>query len=122
MAIVHSKATQSQTTLSEEERVGEIQALTKALGAEVSAETLQQVAAVCVATRVADPSTPLSPSGSPTPFSGAESQDDALHSSIWEKDRSFDRLFKALVKALEPTKVSGLAFCSKTLFVNVLVV
>lgn len=101
---LHSKATQAQTTLSEEERVGEIQALTKALEAEVSAETLQQVAAVCVATRVADPSTPLSPSGGPTPFSGAESQDDALHSSIWEKDRNFDRLFKTLVKALDPAK------------------
>ncbi|KAH6915150.1 clasp N terminal-domain-containing protein [Coprinopsis sp. MPI-PUGE-AT-0042] len=96
---LYSKMAPSQSQ-SDEERAAEIDSLVQALGEkEVSKETLQQIAAVCVANCVADPATPSSPS----PFD-TQTLSDTLHSEVWEKNRNFDRLFKGLLRVLEPSK------------------
>ncbi|KAF8640074.1 hypothetical protein AX17_001315 [Amanita inopinata Kibby_2008] len=69
--------------------------------------TLQQLAFISLANRVADSSPSSSPVFdeplSPSPFQASQSVP-SLHADMWEKDKSFDRLFKALIQYLSTVK------------------
>ena len=75
---------------------------------------LEQLAFICMANKAADASPPLSPMfdgpASPSPFNASQSVP-SLHSDIWEKDKTFDRLFRALVQYLNAAKVITLMSC-----------
>jgi CLIP-associating protein 1/2 len=95
----------------------EIKALVEALErGELSKDILQKAALACIENPVApDPSSPMSlvmgeEPTSPSPFAvkALPSQQQQLHSDLWERERLFDRLFEALLTVLEPSKVSFL--------------
>ncbi|KAG2013897.1 hypothetical protein CC2G_010761 [Coprinopsis cinerea AmutBmut pab1-1] len=107
-----SKAAPSQLK-SELERMDEIKALVEALErGELSKDILQKAALACIENPVApDPSSPMSlvmgeEPTSPSPFAvkALPSQQQQLHSDLWERERLFDRLFGALLTVLEPSK------------------
>ncbi|KAK2466497.1 hypothetical protein APHAL10511_002139 [Amanita phalloides] len=78
-------------------------------GGEPDIATLQQLAFICVANKVADASPPLSPMldgpVSPSPFNTSQSVP-SLHSDIWEKNKTFNRLLRALMQCLNDAKDS----------------
>ncbi|CAA7260161.1 unnamed protein product [Cyclocybe aegerita] len=90
------------------ERVQELDGLIASLDSgQADVATLKQLALICMANTVADlPSPPLSletfPT-SPTPLDTSRSIP-ALYSDIWEKNNTFDKLFKALIKYSVPTR------------------
>lgn len=75
---------------------------------DVDIDLLQKLALFCMANPVSDPSSPMSADygfpGSPTPFASAGSVTN-LYADIWESEKNFDRLFKALVQFVESEKV-----------------
>lgn len=77
-------------------------------GGEPTLATLQELVSICAANKVLDTSPPLSPmlDGpiSPSPFNVSQSMP-SLHPDIWEKDKTFDKLFQALAQYLNDTKV-----------------
>lgn len=77
-------------------------------GGEPTLAILQQLASICAATKVLDTSPPLSPMldgpVSPSPFNVSQSMP-SLHPDIWEKDKTFNKLFQALAQYLHDTKV-----------------
>jgi CLIP-associating protein 1/2 len=75
---------------------------------------LKRLALICQETTSSDLSSPpLSPDGrhpsSPTPLVPSLSTNQ-LYSNIWEKNKTFERFFKALMTYLDPERV-----CSNTL-------
>ena len=72
---------------------------------------LQKLARFCIENPAVDIfSPPLSPislqPSSPSPFIEKSASFPTLTSQMWTKDKNFDRFFNALMKFLEPTKVS----------------
>jgi len=90
-------------------RVQELETLITALDSgDADVAALKRLALICMENTVAELSSPpLSPEGlpsSPTPNIPSHSTR-VLHSDIWEKNKTFDRFFKALIKYLEPSRV-----------------
>ena len=91
-------------------RVQELETLITALDSgDADVAALKRLALICMENTVAELSSPpLSPEGlhpsSPTPIIPSHSTR-LLHSDIWEKNKTFDRFFKALIKYLEPSRV-----------------
>jgi hypothetical protein len=78
---------------------------------------LQRLARFCLENPAVDIfSPPLSPislqPSSPSPFIERSASFPTLKSQFWTKDKNFDRFFNALIKFLEPTKVSQVMQCS----------
>jgi CLIP-associating protein 1/2 len=74
---------------------------------------LQKLALLCSSNPIPSESTsPLSPGlglpSSVSPFLGASHSLPPLIPDIWTKDKSFERLFNALIKFLEPSRVRQL--------------
>jgi CLIP-associating protein 1/2 len=92
----------------------ELQELIAALeGGEPTLTALQGLASICTANKVIGISPPLSPMldgpMSPSPFNGSQSMPFS-HPDIWEKDKTFDRLFRALMQYLNGAKVLIMMF------------
>jgi CLIP-associating protein 1/2 len=90
------------------DRIQELQSFIVALEQHpVSIRVLQKLALLCIENPVLDPSSPLSSGfsapASPSPFSARPIP--SLHSDIWAKDKNFERLFNALIKFLDPSRV-----------------
>ncbi|KAF8631147.1 hypothetical protein AX15_002493 [Amanita polypyramis BW_CC] len=88
----------------------ELSRLTAVLeGGDPDLVVLEQLAFICMANKVADASPPFSPMfdgpASPSPFNASQSVP-SLYSDIWEKDKTFDRLFRALMQYLNSAKDS----------------
>ena len=94
-------------------RVQELEDLITALDSgDADVAALKRLALICMENTVAELSSPpLSPGdfhpSSPTPVVPSNSTL-VLHSDIWEKNKTFDRFFKALIKYLEPSRVCNL--------------
>jgi len=92
------------------ERVESLERAISALeSGEAGVETLKQLALTCLENTARDLlSSPLSPDvglpSSPTPLSALRPLP-SLHADIWEKNRTFDRFFKALLSYLQFTRV-----------------
>ncbi|TFK76116.1 hypothetical protein BDN72DRAFT_786492 [Pluteus cervinus] len=73
---------------------------------EAGVEVLQKVALLCIENPAAEePSSPgLGYPLSPSPFIGSSHSMHALHSEMWDQDRNFERLFRALVQYLDYTR------------------
>lgn len=70
---------------------------------------LSSLALICMENPVAELSSPPpSPGGadptSPSPFVVSDSMP-SLHSDMWEKNKTFERLFRALMLYLDPSRV-----------------
>lgn len=82
-------------------------------GGEPTLTTLQGLASICTANKVINTSPPLSPmlDGplSPSPFNGSQSMP-FPHPDMWEKDKTFDKLFGALMQYLNGAKVLVMMF------------
>lgn len=78
-------------------------------GGEPDLTTLEQLILTCLANKATDVSPTLSPifddPVSPSPLNATQSMP-SLHVDTWEKDKTFDRLFKALVQFLSEAKDS----------------
>ena len=77
-----------------------------------SAETqvLQKLALFCLESPVMEPPSPPPSPGldiptSPSPFLSGSRSLPSLNGNLWDVNKSFDRLFNALIQFLDPTKV-----------------
>lgn len=70
---------------------------------DVDIDLLKKLATFCILNPAA---APLSPSSAD--FAAPRYPKSTSPAEVWEKDRSFERMFKALVDFLEPSKVSVL--------------
>lgn len=72
---------------------------------------LKKLAFLCQESPVNEPISPISPdlAGplSPSPQFGTTRSLLSLKSDLWDQDKSFERLFSALMQYLEPTRVSN---------------
>ena len=73
-------------------------------------DALKRLVLICIENAVSEPSSPSASSvNSPTPATFSRPQSTLpLGSSIWEQDKTFERLFKALMKYLEPARVQSI--------------
>jgi CLIP-associating protein 1/2 len=74
---------------------------------EIDVEMLKKIVLLCLENPVTDLMSPLSDIGypaSPSPFMSSNSLH-SLQQDIWERNKNFDRLFKALSKRLVTLKV-----------------
>jgi CLIP-associating protein 1/2 len=90
------------------DRIKELQSFIVALEQHpVSIRVLQKLALLCIENPVIDPSSPVSSAfsapSSPSPFSARPIP--SLHSDMWTKDKNFERLFNALIKFFDPSRV-----------------
>jgi CLIP-associating protein 1/2 len=73
----------------------------------INIRVLQKLALLCIENPVVDQTSPLSSSfsapSSPSPFSARPIP--SLHSDMWANDKNFERLFNALMKFLDPSRV-----------------
>ncbi|KAH9482989.1 Protein STU1 [Psilocybe cubensis] len=67
---------------------------------------LQRLAVICMENAVAEPNSPFMSNGShpSSPSPTVARSFPALHVDIWEKNKTFERLFISLMKYLEPTR------------------
>jgi CLIP-associating protein 1/2 len=91
------------------DRVQELQAHVAAVvNGDPGTKVLQKLALLCLENPVTEPpSPPLSPDldlvASPSPFNPQSLP--SLHSEMWDANKNFDRLFRALMQFLDPAKV-----------------
>lgn len=96
--------------LSPSERVQELPNYIAALGVDkIDPHVLQNLALLCIENPVEPQSPDLIPyPSSPSPFvvKHQSSPSLSLHAAMWDKDKTFERLFKALILFLDYTRVS----------------
>lgn len=72
---------------------------------------LKKLAHLCRENPVNEPISPISPDFSdplsPSPLLGGTRTLPSLRPDLWHQDKAFERLFSALMKYLDPTRVSG---------------
>jgi CLIP-associating protein 1/2 len=90
------------------DRVRELQGFITALEKQsVSIRVLQKLALLCLENPTIDPASPslsnFSIPASPSPFNTRAIP--SLHSDMWIADKNFERLFNALIKFLDPSRV-----------------
>lgn len=71
--------------------------------------TLQKLVLLCAENPVAEPFSPLSPDSefpsSPSPFIDNSRSIPSLYSDLWDNNKNFEKLFRALMEFLVPTRV-----------------
>ncbi|PPQ79539.1 hypothetical protein CVT25_003421 [Psilocybe cyanescens] len=101
---VFSQVAPAKSNLSAQELDALISQLDKG---DIDVPALQRLAIICMENAVVEPSSPsmstASYPSSPTPLTPAHSLP-TLHVDIWEKNKTFEKLFSALMKYLEPTR------------------
>ncbi|KAF9485369.1 hypothetical protein BDN70DRAFT_871407 [Pholiota conissans] len=108
--VLHAQhfSTKSSTFITWEQDVNEL--ISKLDSGDADVAALKRLALICVETSSSDLSSPpISPGtrhpSSPTPLPPSQKPTSLLHSDVWEKNKTFDRFFKALMKYLEPERV-----------------
>lgn len=103
-------------TVEPSERVEELETYIALLGSgDADVLVLQKLVLLCLENPVLETSSPpLSPAfgypTSPSPFIGTSRSLPSLQAEMWEQNKGFERLFNALIKYLEPIKVSYIFF------------
>ncbi|KII95772.1 hypothetical protein PLICRDRAFT_48721 [Plicaturopsis crispa FD-325 SS-3] len=91
-----------------EDRVQELQTYIAALeNGDASIRVLQKLALLCIENPVMEPPSPTSSvytPASPSPFILTSRALPSLHPDMWTNDKSFERLFNALIKFLDPSQ------------------
>ncbi|KAG6855051.1 hypothetical protein C0991_005980 [Blastosporella zonata] len=92
------------------DKVKELQSyITELADGEAGVQGLQKLALFSIENPVSDSNSPPPSPGmgalnSPSPFDASRSLSSSLHTDLWAANKSFERLFNALIQFLEPTK------------------